>query len=108
MVHTSPFERLAASPTAHFEADLPEGGHLVEDSEFDAAAGRDRLRRRLDLPGGRVLSGEYTIRYYRLSELEELLEGAGMRPVVAWGGLQGEPPAPGATDLIVGAIRRDA
>ena len=72
------------------------------------ALGLDRGRRTLALPDGRVLSGEYTIRYYRLTELEELLKGAGMRPVVACGGLDGEPPSPGASDLIVGAIRSDA
>ena len=108
VIHSVPFERLASRPTARFETVLPDGSHLEEESAFDPATGTDRGRRRLALPGGRVLSGTYTIRYYRLKELEDLLEVAGVHPVLAWGGLEGEPPAPGATDLIVGAIRRDA
>jgi hypothetical protein len=87
---------------------MPDGSKLEEESEFDPRTGLDRGRRKLSLQDGRVLSGEYAIRYYRLIELEELLKGAGLVPVVAWGGLQGEPPSPGASDLIVGAIRRDA
>jgi len=108
VAHSAPFERLAARPSARFQAELPDGSRLEEESAFDAAAGVDRGRRRMTLPDGRVLSGDYTIRYYRLAELEELLRGAGMQPVVAWGGLEGQPPSPGASDLIVGAIRLHA
>jgi SAM-dependent methyltransferase len=106
VAHTAPYERFAASPSARFRKELPDGSRLEEDSAFDPATGLDRGRRRLTLPGGRILSGEYTIRYYRLSELDALLRGAGLEPVVAWGGLDGEPPSPGASDLIVGAIRQ--
>jgi len=108
VAHTVPYERLAARPTARFQTDLPDGSRLEEESEFDPRTGVDRGRRKLTLAGGHVLQGEYAIRYYRLLELEEVLKAAGMQPVVAWGGLQGEPPSPGAADLIVGAIRRDA
>jgi SAM-dependent methyltransferase len=108
VAHTAPYERFAARPTARFSRELPDGSRLEEESAFDPGTGLDRGRRTLALPDGRVLSGGYTIRYYRLVELEELLRGAGMQPVVAWGGLEGEPPSPGASDLIVGAIRPDA
>ncbi|HYV49623.1 MAG TPA: class I SAM-dependent methyltransferase [Myxococcaceae bacterium] len=108
VAHTAPYERFAANPTARFRRDLPDGGQLEEESAFDPRTGLDRSRRTLRLPDGRVLSGENSIRYYRLSELEGLLRGAGMRPVVAYGGLEGERPSPGASDLIVGAIRSDA
>jgi len=108
VVHSAPFERLASRPTARFETELPDGSRLEEESTFDARTGVDRGRRRLALSDGRVLTGTYTVRYYRLKELEDLLEVAGIHPVLALGGLDGEPPSPGATDLIVGAIRRDA
>ncbi|HEY8206385.1 MAG TPA: class I SAM-dependent methyltransferase [Myxococcaceae bacterium] len=108
VAHTAPYERFAASPSARFRKELPDGSRLEEDSAFDPRTGLDRGRRTLRLPDGRVLSGEYSIRYYRLTELEELLKGAGLEPVVASGGLDGEPPSPGAADLIVGAIRSDA
>lgn len=108
VAHTAPYERFAANPSARFRRELPDGSRLEEESAFDPRTGLDRGRRTLALPDGRVLSGDYTIRYYRLTELEELLKVAGMQPVVAYGGLDGEPPSPGASDLIVGAIRSDA
>jgi SAM-dependent methyltransferase len=108
VAHTAPYERFAAHPTARFQRTLPDGGRLEEESAFDPATGLDRSRRTLHLPDGRVLSGEFSIRYYRKTELEELLRGAGMEPVVAYGGMDGEPPSPGASDLIVGAIRTHA
>jgi SAM-dependent methyltransferase len=108
VAHTAPYERFAASPVARFRRDLPDGSRLEEESAFDPRTGLDRSRRTLWLPDGRVLSGENTIRYYRLTELEGLMRGAGLRPVMAYGGLGGEPPSPVASDLIVGAIRPDA
>lgn len=108
VAHTAPYERFAASPAARFQRTLPDGARLEEESAFDPATGLDRSRRTLWLPDGRVLSGENTIRYYRLTELEGLLRGAGLQPVVAYGGLEGERPSPDASDLIVGAIRSDA
>jgi SAM-dependent methyltransferase len=108
VAHTAPYERFAQAPRAHFRRTLPDGSLLEEESAFDHRTGLDHSRRTLSLPGGRVLSGAYTIRYYRLTELEALLRGAGLQPVVAYGGLEGQPPSPGASDLIVGAIRTDA
>lgn len=107
-LHTVPYERLAAAPAARFQRELPDGSLVEEESAFDARTGLERGHRRLHLADGRVLSGTYTIRYYPLPELEELLWRSGFRLTAAQGGLDGEPHSPGATDLIVGAIRRDA
>ena len=108
VAHTAPYERFAAAPRARFHRELADGSRLEEETEFDPRTGLDRSRRTLWLPDGRVLSGENSIRYYRLAELEGLLRGAGLQPVVAYGGLEGERPSPDASDLIVGAIRPDA
>jgi SAM-dependent methyltransferase len=103
---TVPWERLAAHPSAAFEQALPNGSVLKEESHFDASTGRDTGRRTLRLPGGRVLSGTYAIRYYPLAELTQLLEATGFSIVWVHGGLEGEPPSSDSTDLIVGAELR--
>ncbi len=102
---TVPYERLCAQPRAAFAHTLPDGSVLEEESHFDPATGRDHGRRRLKLPGGRILSGEYTLRYYPLAELLQLLESTGLSPKWVHGGLAGEPLSPASTDLIVGAER---
>lgn len=103
---TVPWERLVAQPSAAFQRALPDGSVLEEESHFDAATGRDTGRRRLRLPGGRVLSGTYAIRYYPLAELTQLLEATGLAIRWVYGGLEGEPPSSDSTDLIVGAELR--
>lgn len=107
-LHTVPYERLAAAPAARFERRLPDGSVVEEESAFDPRTGVERGHRRLHLPDGRVLSGTYTIRYYPLPQLEDLLWRSGFKLTAAHGGLDGEPCTPGAVDLIVGAMRRDA
>jgi SAM-dependent methyltransferase len=103
---TVPYERLAESPGAAFRRALPDGSLLEEESRFDAATGRDAGRRTLTLPDGRCLGASYSIRYYPLAELTGLLESTGFSMAWVHGGLDGEPPAPRAADLIVGAERR--
>ncbi|MBJ6765555.1 class I SAM-dependent methyltransferase [Myxococcaceae bacterium JPH2] len=103
---TVPAERLAASPSAAFTRRLPDGSVLEEESHFDAVRGRDVGRRTLTLADGRVLSASYAIRYYPLAELTQLLESTGFSTAWVHGGLEGEPPTPESTELIVGAVLR--
>lgn len=105
--HTTPHERLVASPDAAFQRTLPDGGVLSEESHFDVATGRDAGRRTLTLRDGRVLSASYAIRYYPLAELTALLESTGFSMTWVHGGLDGEPLTHLSADLIVGAVLRD-
>lgn len=107
VIHTVPYERLAAAPAAHFSTRLPDGSLLTEESRFDPVTGRDRGQRRLALLDGRVLSAEYAIRYYRVSEIEPLLGAAGLAIKWVHGDLAGGVPVPTSTDLIIGAERRN-
>lgn len=101
-----PYERLLEQPGAAFEQALPDGSVLHEESRFDPDSGMDHGRRRLTLPDGRVLSGVYTIRYYPLAELTQLLEATGLTTRWVHGSLDGEPLSSTSTDLIVGAELR--
>jgi SAM-dependent methyltransferase len=103
---TVPFERLREQPGAAFQRSLPDGSVLQEQSQFDPDTGMDHGRRRLTLPDGRVLSGVYSIRYYPLAELTQLLEATGLTARWVHGGLEGEPLSSTSTDLIVGAELR--
>ncbi|MBN1205000.1 MAG: class I SAM-dependent methyltransferase [Myxococcaceae bacterium] len=103
---TVPYERLRESPGAAFQHTLPDGSVLEEESRFNPETGMDHGRRRLTLPEGRVLSGVYTIRYYPLAELTQLLESTGLATRWVHGSLEGEPPTSASTDLIVGAELR--
>lgn len=106
VLHTVPYERLAAQPEASFSTRLPDGSLLEERSRFDAARGRDEASRRLTFPDGRVLSGQYAVRYYPLADLIQLLDFTGFSMCWVHGGLEGEPPSGTSTDLIVGAELR--
>jgi SAM-dependent methyltransferase len=106
VLHTVPYERLAANPHASFRSHLPDGSLLEEESHFDAVRGRDEAWRRLTLPDGRMLSGRYAIRYYPLVDLTQLLESTGFSTRWVHGGLEGEPVTSTSTDLIVGAELR--
>jgi SAM-dependent methyltransferase len=103
---TVPYERLSEQPGAAFQRTLPDGSVLEEESRFDPDSGMDHGRRRLTLPTGRVLSGVYTIRYYPLAELRQLLEATGLSTKWVHGSLEGEPLSSASTDLIVGAELR--
>ncbi len=103
---TVPYERLREQPGAAFQRTLPDGSVLEEQSRFDPDTGMDHGRRRLTLPDGRILSGVYTIRYYPLAELTQLLEATGLTTRWVHGGLEGEPLSSISTDLIVGAELR--
>lgn len=103
---TVPYERLREQPGAAFQRTLPDGSVLEEQSHFDPDTGMDHGRRRLTLPDGRVLSGVYTIRYYPLAELTQLLEATGLTTKWVHGGLEGEPLSATSTDLILGAELR--
>ena len=103
VLQTVPWERLVAQPEASFAVTLPDGGQLSERSRFDAVRGRDVGSRELKLPDGRVLSGQYAIRYYPLTDLTRLLESVGFSIRWVHGGLEGERPSDTSTDLIVGA-----
>ncbi|WNG37016.1 class I SAM-dependent methyltransferase [Archangium violaceum] len=106
VLHTVPYERLASQPDASFSTRLPDGSLLEERSHFDAVRGRDEASRRLTFPDGRVLSGQYAVRYYPLADLIQLLEFTGFSMCWVHGGLEGEPPSGTSTDLIVGAELR--
>ncbi|MDC0707528.1 class I SAM-dependent methyltransferase [Stigmatella sp. ncwal1] len=103
---TVPYERLLEQPSASFQRVLPDGSRLEEESHFEPATGRDHGRRRLITPEGRVLSGEYAIRYHPLPELVQRMEEAGLRVKWVHGGLEGEPLTSASTDLIMGAELR--
>lgn len=105
LLHTLPREKLSNEPTSHFDGLLPDGSHLVEDVAFDENSGRDRGRRTLTLPDGRVLEADYFIRYFFRDELEALLEGVGFRTIFVHGALDGSPLQGSSTDLILGAQR---
>jgi len=105
--HTVPYERLAAAPAARFSTTLPDGSVLTEESRFDPLVGRDHGQRSLRLPDGRILSGAYAIRYYRVTELAGLLEAAGLAIKWIHGDLQGGALEPTSTDLIIGAEGRN-
>jgi SAM-dependent methyltransferase len=106
VLHTAPYERLAARPEARFQTRLPDGSLLEEESYFDAVRGRDVGDRRLTLPEGRILSGRYSIRYYPLADLIQLVESTGFSMSWVHGGLAGERPTDTSTDLIMGAELR--
>lgn len=106
VLQTVPWERLVAQPEASFALTLPDGGRLEEHSRFDTVRGRDVGTRQLTLPDGRVLSGQYAIRYYPLTDLSRLLESVGLSIRWVHGGLEGERPSDTSTDLIVGAELR--
>ncbi|WP_375773814.1 class I SAM-dependent methyltransferase [Archangium gephyra] len=108
VLHTVPYERLAAQPEASFSTRLPDGSLLEERSRFDAVRGRDEATRQLTRPDGRVLSGQYAIRYYPLADLTRLLESTGFSVCWVHGGLGEERPSDTSTDLIVGAELRGA
>jgi SAM-dependent methyltransferase len=108
VLHTVPYERLASQPEASFSTRLPDGSLLEEQSRFDAVRGRDEATRRLTRPDGRVLSGQYAIRYYPLADLTRLLESTGFSVCWTHGGLEEERPSATSTDLIVGAELRSA
>jgi SAM-dependent methyltransferase len=103
---TVPYERLSEQPAAAFQHTLPDGTVLEEQSRFDPETGIDHGQRRLTFPDGRVLSGVYTIRYYPLAELTQLLEATGLSTKWMHGSLEGEPLSSTSTDLIVGAELR--
>lgn len=103
---TVPYERLSEQPDAAFLHTLPDGSRLEEQSHFDPSTGMDHGRRRLTLPDGRVLSGVYTIRYYPLAELTQLLESTGLATRWVHGGLEGEPLSSTSRELILGAELR--
>ncbi len=105
IAQTSPRERFEQNPTARFEGTLPDGSRLREQSRFDPESGRDEGFRELQTPDGRVLSAQYFIRYYRAPELAELLKSEGFTVRWVHGGLDGEPPDPRSTDLIMGVQR---
>ncbi len=105
LLHTLPREKLSNDPTSHFNGQLPDGSHLIEDVAFDEASGRDRGRRTLTLPDGRVLAADYFIRYFFKGELEALLEGVGFRTIFVHGALDASPLTGHSADLILGAQR---
>lgn len=93
-------------PDAAYDQRLPDGSRLEETSHFDPATGKDLLDRRLTLPDGRVLQARFFIRYFRLDELNGLLQDAGLSPLFAHGGIDSGPLGATSTDLIVGAEKR--
>lgn len=103
ILQTVPYERVSAAPPSAFERVLPDGSRLTERSAFDPSTGRDVCRRRLEEPGGRLLSGEFSIRYYPRPHLTRLLDAAGLSVSWVHGGLDGAPVSSSSTDLIVGA-----
>jgi SAM-dependent methyltransferase len=103
ILQTVPYERLLEEPGTAFHHTLPDGSVLEEHSRFDPDTGVDHGQRRLILPDGRVLSGIYTIRYYPLAELTQLLESTGLSTKWVHGSLEGGPLSSTSTDLIVGA-----
>jgi SAM-dependent methyltransferase len=78
-VHHDNPARLAREPAAHAEWDLARGGRVVEDSRYDAAAGRDVCTRRVIRPDGSVLAGTAELRYYTPEEWQALAPRAGLR-----------------------------
>jgi SAM-dependent methyltransferase len=76
--HANPL-RLAARPRDAARRELPDGGVVDEISEYDAATGVDRCRRRLVRPSGAVLAGTAELRYYKPSEWGPLSALAGLR-----------------------------
>ncbi len=106
VLHTLPYEHVARMPPERFDGRLPDGAHLVEESRFDPATGRDHGARRLTLKDGRVLSGRFAIRYYPLPELTQLLNLAGFSVMWVHGGVDGAALTPASGDLILGVERR--
>ncbi len=105
IIHTLPREKIASDPASHYDGQLPDGSHLVEQVQFNAATGRDEGRRTLTLPDGTVLQAAYFIRYFFLHELEAMLEVVGFRTVFVHGALDGSPLSGASADLILGAQR---
>jgi len=97
--------RLREAPVASFEAPLPDGARVREESRFDPATGRDEGTRTLILPSGEERWGRYSIRYYSLGELEERLGPSGLQLERAFGSVCGEPFDESSLDLIVLARR---
>jgi SAM-dependent methyltransferase len=106
LAQTVPFEWFERNPRAVYDGPLPDGSHLREENVFDRASQRDRGTRHLRLPDGRVLSGSYAIRAYRISELEALGSACGFRWAWAHGDVDGNPLEKSSRELIVGLTRK--
>jgi SAM-dependent methyltransferase len=105
VLHTVPFSWFEQNPRATYRGRLPDGSWLEEDNFFDPTSGRDVGVRRLQLPDGRELSGDYAIRTYPLEELRALAEDCGWAWGWAHGDLDGHPLQASSPDLIVGLVR---
>jgi SAM-dependent methyltransferase len=70
--------RLAASPRARFEEEVPGLGRVVEESAFDARADVDQVTKTLRTPRGERLSATFRIRYYPPPRLAALAARAGL------------------------------
>lgn len=100
------WEWAAARPTAEYEGQLGDGSHLSERTIYNAARGRDEIRRCLTSPDGRAMAASFFIRYYPLDVLEALLDEAGFKTVWAHGSVEGHLVSPSSSDMIVGAVKR--
>jgi len=105
ILHTVPFSWFEMNPRASYRGRLPDGSWLEEENVFDPTAGRDVGVRRLQLPDGRELSGDYAIRTYRIDELRRLAADSGFSWGWAHGDLEGHPLESSSPDLIVGLLR---
>lgn len=70
--------RLAASPRARFEEDVPGLGHVIEESAYDARENVDQVTKTVRTPRGERLSATFRIRYYSPPRLAALAARAGL------------------------------
>jgi SAM-dependent methyltransferase len=105
ILHTVPFAWFEQNPRASYRGKLPDGSWLEEENVFDPTTGRDVGVRRLRLPDGRELTGDYAIRTYPVDELQRLADDCGFSWSWAHGNLEGHPLERSSSDLIVGLLR---
>lgn len=108
VLQTLPYERLKIFSNGSWDATLPDGARLFEESRFDDPSRRVVISRRLTSPDGRVLSARFFIRAWPLAELTALLDAAGFSLEFAWGGPSGEPLTLFSPELILGIRHRSA
>ncbi|MBS2030391.1 MAG: class I SAM-dependent methyltransferase [Deltaproteobacteria bacterium] len=89
-----------AAGQSRFEATLPDGGKLVEETWYDASHNLLHLHRRL-ADGARVLEGRFAVRCPTVEDHAHWAKQSGLAIEATWGDAQGTPYGATSPDLIV-------
>ncbi|MDD4005311.1 MAG: class I SAM-dependent methyltransferase [Elusimicrobiaceae bacterium] len=81
--------------------EMPEGGFLLEEHEFDARAGRVRTRMVRILENGRIMDRAFGHIVYGAEELKALLLKAGFEPLKSWKSFTPDAPVKNRAIVLV-------